>query len=844
MLKVTFKSLLERKSRLLLSTMSIILGIAFVAGSLMFTDMLSRSLQELLKSTVADVNVLPPEHTIDSPNSYSEGLTSEDVSRVRAVPGVARVEPRVTNIQTYLLDGDNRLLGIPNAPGLAFNWHDAPAAGGLTGARIIEGKAPVADTEVALDPVSLARAGHAVGDTVRISTPFDGVHEYKVVGTATFGTGVQIASNYVFFTLPESQRLFTSGKDIYPGLWVVTEQGADPETVAGAIKEALPDGWEGQTGAALGAEVEKELATGLGFVNNFLLVFAGIGLLVASLLILNTFSILVAQRSRELAVLRAIGATRKQIRRCVLAEAVVVGLLGATLGIAAGYGLVWGILRLFKYLGMGLGDTIPQLTLVSIVASYTIGVLITGIAALVPALRASRTRPIEALTKANTPKEGVGRGWTVLGTVGIEIAAALLACGILLDVPQPIWWIGVGAALMLVSAVLAAPLIGLPIIYCLGGLFKVVFGEVGRLAVLNSRRQPRRTSATAATLMIGLSLVTTVAVLTASVSSSLRSQLTRDQRGDYVVAPVGFRPFDAHVVEQLTAVPGVGSVAAFYPAKVTFEGVNVPVAVVGTTDGALSEATATEFAAGEFTSAPDSLIVSEKFAQEKGLKLGQRLTVTGPLGKQELLLTGITKKNAPGEAVLQLDTLRLLVDVSLVQNIVVFAASGADDQLGTALKEATVAYPAVTVAKVSEYIEMSIAQFESLVRVLYALLGLALVISVLGIVNTLSLSVIERKREIGLLRAVGLTRAQLRRTITLESVLITINGTLLGIGLGVLFGFSLQQLNSDKGIEQLSLPWTQLGLFVAVAAIFGLVAALAPARMAARQPVLEAIANE
>lgn len=850
MLQTTLKSLFARKFRLVMSVLSIVLGIAFVSGSLMFTNLLARSFDEIVASTVGDVNVVQ-EHTgfeeftteVMEPSTF---LTGDDVKRAGEVDGVAEISGVVSSAQVFLLDVDGRLVAMQGAPGIGSNWHETPAAKGLEGARIVDGKAPTKDDEVVIDPGTVTRSGHQIGDRVKVSTPLNGVQEYTLSGTATYGSGSTAGASYLFFTLPESQRIFADGHDHYQGMWISTDSGADPDQVAAAVEEDLPDGWQTQTGDELAAEVEEMLDVGMGFVNALLLVFAAIALLVATLLILNTFSILIAGRAREMAVLRAIGATRRQVRRSVLLEAIIMGVIGSTLGIAVGYGLVWVLTGLMSRVGMNLGDAVPQLTWPAVVVSYAVGLVITIIAALVPAIRASRTRPVEALAEASTPKEVKdGSGLSVAGVVVIEIAIALIVIGIWLDVPRPLAWIGGGAGLMLIGFVLAAPFVGAPVIALFGRLFRVPFGEVGRMAERNSKRQPRRTAATAATLMIGLALVTTVAVLASSVTASMRESLSKDQRGDFVIAHVFSAPFDAKAADKVAAVEGVDWVATFTPNQAIPEGSETPVKVLGTSPRGLLEASAVELAAGSMTEHADSAVISGDFAQKHDLQLGMKFDLKGNVGTQRLLVTGLVTDDPPVDVILNQPTLAKIADVSQINQIVVFTDDGADPkQLRQQLLDATTDHPTVSVADVNEYVEQRVGQIQGFVNWLYGLLGLALVISVLGIVNTLSLSVIERTREIGLLRAVGVTRGQIRRMISLESVLISVMGSVLGVGLGLLFGWMLQVGLRDSGIHLLDIPWVQVVLFVVVAAVFGWLAAIAPARRAARLPVLESIATE
>lgn len=847
MLGATIKALFAHKFRLLLSTVSILLGVAFITGSLMFTHLLQRSFDEIVHSTLGDINVsaigADPGAT---PLVSGKLLTPEDLARIADVPGIAGSAGIVTSNQVRLLDTDERIVAVQGAPGIGSNWHEVPAAGGIPGPKVVQGRAPARAGEVVVDPNTARRSGHAIGDEVQVVTSLAGTARFTLVGIATYGSGVTAGASYLFFTTGDAQRLFIDGKDGYQGVWASLAPGQGQAEVKSAVARVLPEGWEVSTGDELAAQNKEQLDTQLGFINALLLVFAGIALLVAILLILNTFSILVAARARELALLRALGATRRQVRRAVLMETLVVGLLGSLLGIPAGYGLVWGLIAIISRTGVDLGGVRPQLTWLAVGAGLVVGVVVTVGAALVPAVRAARARPVEALS-ASAPgaTDRAGSGFATAGIVLGEVAFALLACGVFLDVPSPVWWVGCGAALLLVGAVLAASWLGAPVLWLGAQVFGEAAGEVGHLAARNARRQPRRTAATAATMMIGLAVVTTVSVLATSITTSMRTELTRDQRGQFVVASVDRASVDARVADRIKDVDGVDWLAEFAPARVSLAAGRERVAVVGTTPQALLEGSATDIVAGTMTADSDTAVISTDFARRHQLSLGKTFTLAGELGSERLLVTGVADGVQGTEVFLQRATLERIIPVRQLRHIVVFTTPGADEgAVEEGLRKATAEYRLVSVTSVAQYVQEQVDQFRQLVTLVYALMALALVIALLGIVNTLSLSVIERTREIGLLRAVGVTRAQIRRMISLESVLITVTGALLGVGLGLLAGAALQHVNRDSGIEILDIPWLQLGVFVLVAAVFGWLAALAPARRAARMPVLTSIAAE
>lgn len=851
MLKAAWKSLVARKFRLLLSTFSIVLGIAFVAGSLIFTNLLSQSFDSLFSGTVADINVQGESAGLDfsQPGRPVQGAISADlVAEVAALDGVERAAGTITSMGVYPLDRDGNVLGFGGAPGIASNFHDLPAAGGIGGITIQAGTAPQADGEVAVDPSTLTRGDYAVGDQIDVATPLDGIATYTISGSATYGSGATAGASYLFFTDSEARRIMLQGAEAYTGIWVTTTPDVDIDAITDDVAALLPDGFVASPGSELADQIQEQLDVGLGFVNIFLLVFALIALVVAALLILNTFSILVAQRSRELAVLRALGATRPQVRNSVLFEALVVGFFGSTLGILAGWGLAFGISAGMSAAGVEIGDATPVLTWQAIVASYALGLVTTAIAAWWPARRASRSRPVEAMSEAATsgPEELLGLP-TMIGFSLLQVGIAGIVAGLWLDVSRPVWWVGIGCIAVLVGMVLAAAVIGRPVVWLFGWVYKVLFGEVGRMAELNSTRQPRRTAATAATLMIGLSLVSAVTILASSTTTSLREGLTEDQRGHFRISPVNFRPFDATVAERVAEVDGVEHVWTFARTGASVEG--TPVAVIGTSPEGLTEGTALEVLAGTLNPDDNSALLDYDLSRELDLPMGRTFDVPNLSGgTTTLLVAGIYQSDESllaGDIIVNLATYPELGDATLLDEIKVAISDDADPaQVRDGLQAAASELPTVVVTDNEEYADSLVSQFDQAFAIIYALLALAVVTSVLGIVNTLGLSVIERTREIGLLRAVGLTRPQLRLMVVLESVIVAVLGSVLGVLLGVGFGVVLVRMLSDAGINVLAIPWGQLGLFVLGAAVVGMFAALTPARRAARLDVLSAIATD
>ncbi|MGO1488482.1 MAG: ABC transporter permease [Arachnia sp.] len=848
MLHATWKSLMGRKLRLLLSAFSIVLGIAFVSGSLMFTNLLGSSFNEILKSGTADVNVSSGGGLFSGPgNEMSAAVTPELLDEFAAIDGVAEATGVVMGTNLYPLDKSGKVLAFGGAPGIGSNWFTTAAVDGGEGARVIEGEAPESDDELAIDPATMERAGYNIGDELEVSTPQTGVREYTIVGTATFGSGATAGASYLFFTLDEMRLLVLDSRESFTNAWIATDPEADAQRITRDVEALLPEGLSVISGAEQAEQVEEQLSIGLSFINTFLLVFAAIALVVASLLILNTFSILVVQRSRELALFRALGAKRTQVRNSVLLEAAVIGAVGATIGIAVGFGLTYLISVGLGAVGVDIGTAVPELTWQAVVASYVLALIITMIAAWAPAAKASATKPVEAMTQAAAQTESMGTG-VYIGFALIPLGLAGIVCGLFFNVPEPIAWAGIGCVAVLIGCVLAAAVIGRPIVWLFGRLYRALFGEIGKLAERNASRQPRRTAATASTLMIGLALVTTVTILSDSTTTSVRAGLTDTQRGDFVMSPVNFRPFDRAIADAAAEVDGVE--AAWYFTNSASAVGEQSVFLTGATPEAVTDGSAIDIVGGQLNEDGGSALLSTDESSDLGLPLGSTFQLPTPNGGfVDVLVTGLfdgdSDPSQRGGMIVNMETYAQVADADVVSLVKLSLADDAEaDVVRSGIEEAAADLPTVVVTDNEEYADSLVSQFAQVFAIINALLALAIVISVLGIVNTLGLSIMERTREIGLLRAVGITRGQLRRMIRLESVVVAVLGSLLGVGLGVAFGAILVELLKDSGITDLAIPWWQLGLYVLVAALFGILAAITPARRASRMNILESIAME
>ena len=847
MLKTALKGLLAHKLRLLLSAVAVVLGVAFLSGSLIFTDTLSKTFTEVVEGTSADVTV-QRETAFDqsvvtaAAAGAANAVPASVLEEVRDVEGVAAAEGDVLVQGVYVVDEDGDAIGGTGAPGLGTIWSESPD---LTSSTMEEGSPPEGPGQVALDTATAEKGGFSVGDTARVLTP-EGATEAEVVGIFSFGESGSLAgASLTVFDTATAQSLLGL-EDAFSSVVVAAEEGVSEEELRGRIAEVLPEGYEALTRSEVVDQGVAEIESALSFINIFLLVFAGIALFVGSFIILNTFSMIVAQRSRELALLRAIGASRRQVTWSVLVEAFVVGLVGAVLGLGVGVGLASLLRWVFGRVGLELEAGLVLQTS-TVVWSVVVGVVVTLVASYLPARRASRVPPVAAMRDDTAMPERSLRVRAVVGTVLAAAGALSLGGGLATDDGSTAAsLVGLGALLLILGAITLSPVLARPALALLAGWYPRAFGAVGRLAQENSRRNPRRTSATASALMVGLALVATMSVLGASMKASIDALVDRALGADFVVANAVGTPFSTEVAQQVREVEGVETVAAQRFAAAQVDGSDVWLS--GIDPQAFDEALTATWVEGSADGVREGgVVLDEPTAEARGVGVGDTLALTFPYGgTRELTVAGVYERNdALGPYALSLDTFSDVGFADLDNYLYVVIEDGTQaGAVAERVEAVTGQYPIVSLQDQTEFKEDITGQVNQLLTIVYGLLALAVIIAVLGIVNTLALSVIGRTREIGLLRAVGMARRQLRRMIRLESVVIALYGAVLGLVLGLVFGVALQRALAGQGIEELRVPVVQLLVFLVLAALVGVLAAVWPARRAARLDVLRAITTE
>ncbi|HZF90957.1 ABC transporter permease [Streptomyces sp.] len=855
MLKATLRSFLAHKGRLLLSALAVVLSVAFVAGSLIFSDTVSRTFDRLFASSAADVTVGPKESLDETlPSGATATLPAALAGRVARIDGVAaaRAEAEVENIT--VVDAENEAVSpTTGAPTIGGAWNPTDRSPVALGS----GRAPRGPGEALLDSQTADRAGVAIGDTLTVIAP-PGSFRARVVGIVTFTT-TNPGAALLFVDTPTARTKLLGDAEAATSITVDAAAGVSDAALKQRVAAALgTDRYDYRTADEQAESDVEELGGFLDVIKYVMVGFAGVAVLVGVFLIVNTFSMLIAQRTRELGLLRALGADRRQVRRSVLTEALLLGLIGATLGLITGIGLAAGLIELMGLLGMSIDTTEMVIGWATPVTAYAVGVGVTFVAAYLPARRAAAVSPMAALSDAEVA--GVGRPLRLRAVAGAVVgaagAAALAGCAAASETGSAASLLGVGIVLTLIATVIAGPLLVRPVIRVLGAAFPALFGPVGLMSQRNALRNPRRTGATAAALMVGLALVGGMSVASASMTESFDRQIDKTLGADFVVQNTNFAPFPREITEAVRGTEGVGLMvrSAFTTIAVRLpDGDRVETTAAGY-DPRLDEVANITYARGGTASAlaDGRLAMDADFAREHGVRVGTVLPVEFRGGRTaELTVGALTDQEAAegfgtaGGIYFGMGTVERYAPGGQDAAVYVNAAAGTDArELRAALERTLDPYPQVQVRDLADYKQLVRDQIAVLLYLVYALLGLAIIIAVLGVVNTLALSVVERTREIGLLRAIGLGRRQLRRMIRLESVVIAVFGAVLGLALGLVWGVCAQQVLALQGMTALAIPWGTIVAVVVGSAVVGVVAALLPALRASRMNILAAIAHE
>ncbi|WP_326558590.1 ABC transporter permease [Micromonospora sp. NBC_01796] len=852
MLRATLKSLLSRKLRLVLSGFAIILGVMFVASAFVLTDSLGGRFEQLFQTINKDVAV-QVQATDEAREEVTPPLLTEaDLDRLAAVDGVRAVAGDASSEGITPFRKDNGKALPAGAPHLGIGLADDDfVADGLL--HVAEGRAAQADSEVTLTRYTAEQTGHKIGDRIKIYVPRSATSpEWTVVGLLEYSGGRTSlgGETMVGFTVPEAQRLFYGTTGVFGAAQLEAEPGVSQETLKQRVATATPAGFEAITGQEAADEQASQLKQLLTFVNWFFLGFALIALLVGMFLIFNTFNIIIAQRSRELALLRALGASWRQVTGSVLVEAVVVGVIASTLGLGAGIAVAAGLQALTGALGFPLPEGGLTVSGTAILASYLVGVVMTVIAALVPAVRAAGVPPIAAMRDVVRPDKSL-RGLTITGGVITAISVALLSIGLVGVEGLTAVALGGGVLLAVVGVALLSPALTRPVAGTIGLL--VSWGTATGIGRRNTLRNPRRTAVTAAALMVGVTLVSAVSVIGASLKASVTDLVENDLSAAVIVTtgvvapPTGKEGFDPARLDQAARIPGVTAVLATHLAVLPVDGnanSYVQAADLPTARSLMSM----EQVSGTLTpTGQNEAIVDDGTAETNGWKLGSTFVVTMPVGgDRTYTIAGIYQRTTVANGVILPPSQVKYFAGPLAFQGLVQVSEGTDVIAVTRQVEQLMAdYPLVSVVDQASFIKQQTSAVDQLLVIFYVLLALAVLVAFLGIINTLVLSIYERTRELGLLRAVGMGRRQIMAMVGVESLLMAVFGCLLGVGLGVALGVTVTEvLRNLDAISIVALPYLQLVGFLVAAALAGVLAAAWPAWRASRLNVLQAISYE
>lgn len=842
MFKASLRTLFAHRMRLAMTMMAIVLGVAFVTGTMVFTSGMSTALDRFFDNEPADVVVTPAAEVQSGlPGQNGNPTMSESVAdEVAAIDGVARVTPVVQQNGTLILGEDDQVVGGGSQLQLGNSWNQTQAQDDPDS---VEGRAPTRYGEVALDTSTAAKAGVAVGDSIRIATPIDPDPTQRWEVTAIVDLGLPGGATVAIFDFETAQQHLVG-----PGL--ITQVNADidegltqPEMVQ-RLADSLGEEFQVLTGADSVAATQDAITGRLDFLNTFLLVFALIAVFVAGFLIFNTFAMLVAQRTKELALLRAIGASRDQVRLSVLLESLLMGVVSAVIGLFAGLLLARLLRVFFDAFGFDLPFGDMTLTPQIIGAGFAVGIVITLVAAIAPAIRASKVPPVAAMRDDIIPPAKAAKERLAWGIVLALSAVAFAVLGLTSENPNyGVAWTGLSAMLGITAVVVLSAWLARPFVRLVGILLRG--STMGRLATLNAERNPRRTAATASALTIGVTLMTIMAIFTTSATASANASIDRAIGADFVITDASFRPFSPDVLDAVSALPSTQAATSVRTAPAQKSAATTFVFAVDPV--VLPQMLTLEFTGGSLDSLTEGNVgIDSLLAEEFGLEVGDTTTATFPSGDRDVVVGGIYVS-----AALLNGFLTNAADAELyglpegLGGIYVNSVPGADrDVARTELEEALADYPTLQVQDNSQLKQDFEAQINRLLGFVFALLGLAVLIAMLGIVNTMQMSVVERTRELGMLRAVGSQRKQVRTMIVLEALMLGSFGALLGVCLGIIYGVIMRYVMEPFGLEVVAIPWPLLVLFVVAGALGGVVAAWWPAVRASRLNVLQAIATQ
>jgi putative ABC transport system permease protein len=855
MIGVALKGLLGRKLRTLLTAMAIVLGVSMISGTYILTDTIKASFTNVLDGSFEHADAVISGKVAFKNNNSDTATTpafpDTVLAKVKQLPDVAAAAGAVGD-EAKLVGRDGKIISTGGGSAIAASV-DPRNDRQFNPLKLISGKWPVGSGQIAIDNRTSQKKHFAVGDSIGVATD-DGVHQFEISGVARFAKAESIgASTIAIFDVPTAQGLFHKvGR--FDEIQVAAKGGVPPAKLVSEIRPLLPETAKVKTAAAQTQEAVDEVNSFTGIFQKVLLAFGGIALFVGAFVIANTLSITIAQRVREFATLRTIGGSRRQVLRAVMLEALVVGLVASVIGLILGLGIAKGLNALFGALGVEFPKGATVIATRTIVVSLLVGIVVTLLASLRPAIKATRVPPIAAVREGATlPTSRLSRFGPIASIVTLALGILLLVYGIFgsgLTTATRLLALAFGTLILFVGVALNAKRAVRPLASVLGWPGARLGGSSGTLARENAMRNPSRTASTASALMIGLALITFVAILGAGLRASFGDAVDKLFVADYALtAENGFDPFTKGADEAASLAPGVTAVSPIRGGDARVFGHNVQVTAV---EPNLAKTVRIDWFRGT-RSVPaqlgrDGAFVDKDYAKDHHLALGSPIAVKTPTGQVlHLRLKGIFDPPKGGSpfGTVTMSTRTFDANYTKPQNFMTLIniKGGVSDVNTSRLALSLNSFPDAKIQTAAQFKKNQEKDINLLLNVLYGLLGLSVIISLFGVVNTLVLSVFERTRELGMLRAVGMTRRQVRRMIRHESIITALIGGALGIAVGVFLAVLTTQALSDEGIV-LAIPWLTIALFVFATIVAGMLAAVLPARRASRLNILEALQYE
>ncbi|WP_354701872.1 hypothetical protein DSM112329_02211 [Paraconexibacter sp. AEG42_29] len=849
MRKVALRGLLARKTRLALTALAVALGVTLISGTYVFTDTINRSFDQIFTVSFSKTDVVvSPDDDLGGDDGTTIPLTSDLLRKIRAVDGVDVAEGSISDINGVVLGKDDKPVSsgapmfIASLQGRVFE--------ALT---VADGRLPTAAGEVALDKGTADREGFDLGDRIAVQGKAP-KQEFKLVGTTTIAGAESLGgAAFATMTLSEAQRM-TGKAGRFDLISIAADDGVDPAALTARLRQVTGPGINVRTGSQQADSASSDIRGGLSILTTALLAFAGISLFVGAFIIFNTFSITVAQRAREFALLRTLGATRRQVLRSVVGEGLTIGVLGSLAGLLLGVLVAKGLKALFSALGIDLPSNGTVLLSRTIIVSLVVGTVVTVLSCIAPALRATRVPPVAAL------REGVAMPETRSSRLAFPLAVALTGLGVALLVlglfvvsgsTAALSLTGGGAGAVFLGVALLSPRLVGPLAGVVGAPLQRAFGLTGRLARENSVRQPGRTATTAAALMVGVALVCFASIFAAGAKQTIAEAVDNGLRGQLILQnQAGFGAFTAEAGEAVAKEPGVAVVSPLRGGQTRVDGVQGKQRIVGIDPATFERVYRVQIREGGAEAIrslkPGQALVSQDYADDNGVGVGDELNVQNP--RRETLkwqVTGIVKDKGGLVGPLVVPNAVLADEFSVTNDQLTFVEldQGVD---AAAVKQRIDAlfsrdFPQAEARTAEQFKSDQRDQINQLLGLIYALLALSVIVSLFGIVNTLVLSITERTRELGMLRAIGTSRKQVKQMIRLEAVITALIGGILGLVLGVGLAVLVTRAIDDFS---LSFPVATLVAVLIASGVAGVLAAIMPARRAARLDVLEALAYE